>query len=780
MARAANWRTLNSYARLGRKYGNRAEKHRKVRKVPAPPADSIPTHSTTVRQGYEFDEFAVETGQRTLYRRGEPIQLPSRAFDTLIYLIENRHRCVRKDEIIGTIWHDVVVTDDSLIHAISVLRRVLGDERHQPKFIRTVPRRGYRFVAAVKPTQSAEAPALQGAPPSSEPEESPADSTVSSTPQAAITRSPLARRRWLIAGGSVTAVAAALLWFSESRTPPDASLSAGIQLFQPAPAGTSLVSGGVLSPDGRYLAFVASDDATGRTGLWIRSLHTDSLRRLAGSEGASKQFWSPDGRQIAYFANGKLNATDLASDTTRTITTVFAAGGGSWGSDGTILFAEWASGLYAVPASGDGNVKVIATLDREEDDIAFAWPQLFPDNRRFLYQIRSLDPERTGLYVGDLKTQQNFKLLDTTSFAALAPPHHLLHVKNDMLIADELDMERLELTGRAVVVARGISEPSLAADDIVSASSGLLAFRSGVTRQSLVWVDRDGEQVGSLAMPTPLFNPRLSPDGSALLGSGSVTADPGLWLVRLRHEEYSRIEQDAVGPIWSPDGQHVALAARGGLDLIVRSMYEPQERRVLTSDDGVKILNDWTPDGSRLIYTRHDPSTGLDLWVIDVATGATRPLLATPHSETQARISPDGQSIAYVSDESGMIETYVARFPGLENRKRVSVGGGGQPQWRSDQRELFYLSLERALMSVEVSNGHPHAFGPPRQLFRASVPGDPRDARDFFAANANGTRFLLDHSLRGDDGQAITVIVNWSARTSRDAPDTAMLSRRFQ
>ena|GEM_PF-3595130 len=740
-----------------------------MRKVPASPAR------------FEFNAFAVDLDQRTLYRLGEPVQLPSRAFDTLVYLIENRDRCIRKDELVDAIWHDVVVTDDSLIHAISVLRRALGDERHQPKFIQTVPRRGYRFIAEVTATPAG-APAqdfrLEDAAAAQDP--TPAYDQLAETPSIAASAARPGRRHWLAAGVSVAAAAAALVWLGDSRPPAEASLPSGIQLFQPAPAGASLASGGVLSPDGRYLAFVASDDATGRTGLWIRTLHTNSLRRLDGSDGASKPFWSPDSRQIAYFANGKLNATDLPTEETRTITSVFAAAGGTWGSDGTILYAEWASGLYTVPASGDGPARRIATLDRDAEDIAFAWPQFFPDNRRFLYQVRSLDAERAGVYVGDLRTKQSFKLLDTTSFAALAPPNHLLHVKNDLLIADEIDLERLELTGRATVVARGVSEPTLGADDVVSAASGLLAFRNGSMKQSFTWVDRSGEPVGSLALPTPLFNPRLSPDGAALLGSGSVTADPGLWLVRLdrNHDEYSRLEQDAIGPIWSPDGAQVALTARGGLDVIVRSLSGSAERRLLMSDDRVKILNDWSPDGSRLIYTRHDESTGLDLWVIDVVTGATAPLLATPHSETQARISPDGQSIAYVSDESGVLESYVARFPSMEDATKVSVGGGGQPQWRSDQRELFYLSLERAVMSVDISEGDrlaPLAFGPPRQLFRASIAGDPGDARDFFAANADGTRFLIDHTLRDDGDQAITVMVNWSGGT--DASDTARLSR---
>src|SRR5690606_9875555 len=152
-----------------------------------------------------------------------------------------------------------------------------------------------------------------------------------------------------------------------------------------------------------------------------------AVRRVGGSDGASEAFCCPDSGQTAYVASGKRMATDWPTEETRRITSVFAAAGGTWGSDGTILYAEWASGLYTVPVSGDGPARRIATLDRDAEDIAFAWPQFFPDNRRFLYQVRSLDAERAGVYVGDLRTKQSFKLLDTTSFAALAPPNHLLH-----------------------------------------------------------------------------------------------------------------------------------------------------------------------------------------------------------------------------------------------------------------------------------------------------------------------------------------------------------------
>ena len=707
---------------------------------------------------YAFDDFRVDVGQRELCRGNATVRLPSRAFDALVYLIEHRGRCVHKEELIAASWNDVVVTDDSLIHAISVLRRALGDERQRPKYIQTIPRRGYRFIGDVRlsgrPTEAAPGPRRKSP-----------------------SRSPVGRPVRMAGLAIAAAMLAAIAVFQFGRPSAENAQAASIRLFQPAPPDTSIVSGGVLSPDGRHLAFVARNETQGRTALWVRALHSSELRRIEGTDGASKPFWSPDSRRIGYFANGDLLAIDLEGGTPQTIAPVFAAAGGTWGLDDTILFAEWATGLFTVPASGDGEVRTVAVLDREAEDIVFAWPQFFPDGRRFLYQIVSLEPARTGVYVGDLRTLESFKLLDTTSSATLAPPHHVLHVKNDMLIAEELDLQHSELTGRAIVVARDISEPSLAAENVVSASADLLAFQHGVTRQNLVWVDRAGRGLESIAIPTVLYNPRISPDGSHLLGSSSVTIDPGLWLVSLDREEYTRLETDAVGPVWSPDGLSVAFTSRGGFDLLIRAIERPEKRRMLMSDNNVKILNDWSPDGRQLIYTTRAEPTGLDLWIVDVETGAARPLLATPHSDTQARISPDGAWIAYASDESGVLETYVARFPGLDDKRMISAGGGGQPQWRSDQSELYYLSPDQAVMAVDVNEGGATTFGSPRKLFRASVAGGPGDARDYFAAAAGGTRFLIDSAVNENDGQAITIMVNWAAGMPERQLDAARSSQ---
>ncbi len=692
-------------------------------------------------------------------RNGLPVDLPSRTLDALVYLIEHRDRSVHKEEIIAAIWDNVIVTDDSLIHAVSILRRALGDERHHSKYIQTIPRRGYRFVADVRTDDRQAA----GAPPAVPAAGLPTPAALRDEPDSASRPG-----RPAVALGAATWIAiiagfALLIAILDSGSLPSAPGAASVRLFQPAPPGTSIVSGGVLSPDGRYLAFVARDESRGEIALWLRTLQTDELRPLGDTAGASKPFWSPDSRHIGFFADGQLRAIEIADDSVRTITTVFAAAGGAWSPDGTILFAEWANGLYAVPASGDGTVRTVAVLDRNAEDIAYAWPQFFPDGRQFLYQIVSLDAERSGIYVGDLETERHVKLLATSSSAALAPPHHLLHVENGMLIAEELDTERRELTGRATVIARGVSAPSIAAENVVSASAGLIAFQQGIVRQNLAWYGRDGEQQESLQLPTGLLNPRISPDGSYLAGSSSPTTDPGLWLISLDRDETTRLETDALAPVWSPDGRRLAFGSRNGYRLLIRSVDGSEAERVVANGSTVRILNDWSPDGRWLVFTQQGVGTGLDLWTLDIDTGEARPLLATPESETQARFSPDGRWIAYASDETGVLETYVVRFPEMDDRRRVSVGGGGQPQWRADQSELFYLSPELALMTVAVDRSADMQFGPPRQLFRAPIAGDPANGRDFYAVDADGARFLIDTAASGSDGEAITIMVNWDA-----------------
>ena len=719
---------------------------------------------------YAFGEFILDVASRSLTRCGTDLPLPSRAFDALLYLIEHRDRLVRKNELLEAIWHDVVVTEDSLVHAISVLRRALADEPNQPHYVQTIPRRGYRFVAPVRAVAERE-PNVAAVSFSESPIPAIAVPAAASAASAAPYGNRSMRRRYVWPAGVAAGLVALLgmLWVLSLPTGRlvDSSGDArrSVRLFQPPPAGTTIISGGALSPDGASLAFVARENDSGRTALWIRSLHSSDLKSLEHTDGAAKPFWSPDSRRLGFFANGKLMTIDMLSGDARTVAdSGVATAGGSWAADDTILFADWAKGLFSVKASG-GEPTAVVTLDRVARDIAISWPQFLPDGRHFIYHVVSLDRARTGAYVGDLDTRRNVRLIDTESPAVFAPPRHILHVQGELLIAEEFDARSLELTGRATVLARDVATPSLANENVVSAAGDLVAYRHGARQQQLAWLDRTGEVVGTVPMPAVMFNPRVSPDGSHLIATSSVTTNPGLWLASLSRSEFERLETDAIAPLWSPDGMRIAFTARGGFDLQVRSAAGGSSH-TLISGGTVKILNDWSPGGDHIVYTQPSERTKMDLWGVRLADGAVFPILATPFNEMQARISPNGEWIAYVSDETGALEVFVQSYPGLGERYRVSDGGGGQPQWRRDQGEIFYIAPDGTLVAVPVTQDQGLAFGKPRRLFRAPIAGGPDNARDYYAATADGGKFLVDGAISAANDSAITVVVHWAAEAN--------------
>lgn len=733
--------------------------------------------------GYAFGTCEVHVTARKLLRDGTPIPLPSRAFDTLVYLLRHRNQIVEKDALIAAVWQGSFVSDDSLVHCISVLRRALQDEAERPLLIATVPRRGYRFIGEVVDlAPDAPAPLPQDV---LIPHAVREDDVVATNPARSevIVLSPPTIRAWRMAAIALTAagiVVISLLLAGRLGGHEGTGVSPPtVVLAQLPPSGATLSSNGVLSPNGRFLAFTARDRDTGTSNLWVRTLDSTDVRVIDTTDGASRPFWSPDSRAIGYFAADRVKTVPIDGGGSRVVARITgSAAGGTWSRDNLLLFGDSGRGLVAVELS-TGTTRVVTSLDVTHDG-AHAWPSFLPDGRRFLYTITSWNPGRAGIWLSATDGSESpRRLVSSQSPAAFAEPGYLLYVQDNALVALRL-AENLSPSGPSYTLASHIPTPRVVDADAFSVSGSLLSYRLGGKSDEMAWFSRQGQRVATLQEPTALKNPTLSPDGSQLLATGIPSRDPGLWLVDLSGNAATRLADDGIGPVWAPDGQRIAYTARGGRDIVLSSTLGPSREQVLLHDDTRKVLQAWSPDGAFLLFTRRSEETQLDLWLLPVAQPEqARPLLATPANERGAAIAPDGRWFAYTSDESGESEVYIQAFPGLGSKRMVSVGGGSGATWRRDEQELFFLSPDADLMALDVRfDSAPHV-GRARRLFRPPVLAGVSEARNHYVASPDGKAFLFNITEDGQERAAISVMVNWAAKLRGDpdgsSPSTARL-----
>jgi DNA-binding winged helix-turn-helix (wHTH) protein/Tol biopolymer transport system component len=688
------------------------------------------------------------------------VVVPAKAFDALIYLAARPDRTVTKDDLISAVWKDVSVSEDSLVHSMSALRRALGDDSTHPRLIITVPRRGYRLNGPVRTIlEPFDDPIAAAAVASASPATVEADSVPILPPASAL--APRAQWRWrnpwILAAIAVAVAVAVGVIAWPFLAPPKRPAGAAILLTQPAPEGAILASGGILSPDSRYMVFVAHDPKSAQARLYLKQMDSPDLQSLAGTEGASHPFWSPASEMIGFFADGQLKVMNLQGDLPKAIAAVpVSAGGGTWSTSGTILFSDWQTGLYRVdPAVG--RVARVSTVARSAGEIVQNLPQFLPDGRHFLFYLLSSNPDQTGSYVGSLDSSERVRVLpQSNSAATYAAPGYLLYVQNQILMAQRFDASRLQVTGKPVEVARNVSAPNDADGQMISASASLLTYRFGAKTQELAWFDRNGRRGGSIPGGKALRSPMISGDQKQLV---AMDLGPGLWMVDLERNAGTRLGQ-GMYPLWSPDGSRIAFESYNSLTVYVRSIGSATPDQVLVNDNERKILSDWSPAGDYLVYATLNANTKLDLVILPMSGDKKPvPLLHTPFNESEGRISPNGHWIAYVSDESGTQEVYVQRFPLLGDKRIVSIGGGVEPMWRKDGKELFYLSPDYSIVSVPFDPSDTPRIGQPRPLFRAPV--NTSSTRNHYVVSPDGQRFLINVEDQSTYLSPITVMVNW-------------------
>jgi eukaryotic-like serine/threonine-protein kinase len=621
------------------------------------------------------------------------------------------------------------------------------------------------------------------------------DEVLSGASETAIAKvpTPVWRRVFPWALFAATAVALAVVaWIYETQRSTTAPAQA-VRLQIPLPVKPPLRLSGLfaLSPDGQKLAFAATS-TDGIPRVWIRNMGSLDVRPLNGTESVSTDlFWSPDSRFIAFDAGKSLEKVNISGGPPETICSVDAAPvGGSWNKDGVIIFGRFGKSIMKVAASG-GDATPITVLDIAHGDVAHTEPSFLPDGRHFLY-LR--DRGTTGFTsVGSLDAkpeEQDTQLIAESDFAAVYAPSpapqsgHLLFLRRGVVMAQVFDARDMKLLGEPTPIVDGPIEAFLDSGLFSISTTGTLVYWSrGSVENQPTWFDAQGKALGKVGEPGAYLGVSLSRDGTkAFLSRANPSEGASLWLLDVARGTTTRsdvsLALDAQPPVWAADAHSVifGLDQPGQMnDIYLRPLTGAPATLLMQSNEW-KSPSSWSADGQFLLYTDFEGDSKNHVWVLPLAAGRKPfPFHRTEFNEHDGQFSPDSHWVAYVSDESGRSEVYVRPFSpdstaealsGSEEEFPISNGGGSNPQWRQDGKELYYLDFDGKLMAVGVTSRPGFHADAPRFLFQTPVRPSTGVGFITWAAAPDGKRFLF--LVPAAQGEApFTVVLNWQASMNK-------------
>jgi len=699
---------------------------------------------------YRFDQFEVDDCEFRFSEGGVPVQVEPKVLRLLLYLIENRNRLVRKQELLDKVWPDAMVTENALTRAVGLLRKALNEDSHVPRYLETVPTVGYRFIANVTTVDEAAGELTT---------EEPVVAAVPAEPA----KGRLMTRRAVLWTAGAAAISGVGVWLSRrmGRSAMPQAVYVTIQLLegQAADSPGGELGAPVIAPDGS--AIVVPLRTTEGTFLFARRLESALLTKLEGTQDGEYPFWSPDCQHIGFFAETKLKRIPVAGGSAMVLCDTPNPRGGSWGSKGVILFAPNLQGLFRVSEAG-GNAAAVTQLDKAAGENSHRFPVFLPDGERFIYFARTDNVDKRGIYLESFNRKQARRRLLPASqqFAVCLEPrsakYYLIVSEGGQIVAHDFDAAHGGVEGAPHVL--------MSREGWVSGSdTGVLVIRTGSGRHSeLVWRDRSGRKLGQLGEPGDYWQVGISSNGRYAAtqrhdGNGRFV----LWVATLPEglaEPFS--DADHVGSFaWSRDSSTVIYSDERQKKLFHRKVSPKGPEEIHPGFPGDAFIQDITPDGQYVVVEldKYSPRTRVEWRSLN---GAQWQKVGTsPAPGLSSSFSPDGRWLAYGSDQSGEPEIYVMDFPqGLETR-RISASGGSLPRWRGDGKELFYVAKDGTLMSAAMPGPTLASMGSPKPLFATNLVPQP-GGNQLYDVTGDGQRFLMIERGRSVSS-SIEMVLNW-------------------
>jgi serine/threonine protein kinase/Tol biopolymer transport system component len=493
----------------------------------------------------------------------------------------------------------------------------------------------------------------------------------------------------------------------------------------------------VLSPDGTRLALVATGSDQKRH-IYVRSLDQLQATALSGTEGAINPFFSPDGQWLGFFGDGKLKKISVQGGAAVTVCDAPSGRGGSWGEDGTIVFAPDLRVALSKVSSAGGTPQPLTALDKQTGEVTQRWPQALPGGKVVLFTSSGTAGAGAGfedaeIVVYSMASGQRKTVQRGGFHARYLPSGHVVYMHEGTLFAVPFDLKRLEVTGQPAPILEGVvTTPNNGGAQFSFSDTGNLVYvagRAGGQNVSIYWMDREGKFTPLRETPGNYLDPAFSPDGKRLALDIVDGRRRDIWVYEWERDALTRLtfagEVNAY-PVWTPDGQRIAYSSQekgGAYNLWWIRADGAGDAQRLAESKSPQYAGSWRPDGKVLAFFQLNSGTSYDIMTLPIERneklgwrpGEPKPFVNSGFIEIEPAFSPDGRWLAYASNESGNFEVYVRPFPGPGGKWQVSTGGVGYPEWSRNSKELFYRTADSKIMVVTyTASGDSFRAGKPQ------------------------------------------------------------------